>query len=43
MAPQDEREKISDPGKILAHDLWNRSPSLYQLSYKDRYELVVGN
>ena len=39
-----EREKkVSDPGGIRTHDLWNRLPLFYQLSYKTKWELVVGN
>ena len=34
MGPHGEREKISDLGGIPTHDLRNRSPLLYQLSYK---------
>ena len=40
MGPHGEREKISDPSAIRTHDLRNRSPLLYQLSYKARWELV---
>ena len=36
MGPHGEREKISDPGEIRTHNLRNRSPLLYQLSYKAR-------
>ena len=43
MGPHGGREKISDPGGIRTHDLQNRSLLLYQLSYKARWELVVGN
>ena len=35
-------EEISDPGGIRTRDLRNRPPLLYQLSYKARWELVVG-
>ena len=43
MGPHGEREKISDPGVVRTHDLRNRASLLYQLSYKARWELVVGN
>ena len=41
MGPHGDREKISDPGGVRTHDLRNRSPLLYQLSYKARWELVL--
>ena len=41
MGPHGEREKISDPGEIRPHYLRNRSPLLYQLSYKARWELYI--
>ena len=43
IGPHGEREQISDPWGVLTHDLRNRSLLLYQLSYKTRWELVVGN
>ena len=42
MGPHGE-EKKSDPGGVWTHNLRNKSPVLYQLSYKARWELVVGN
>ena len=42
MGPHGEREKVSDPGGVRTHDLRNRSPLLYQLSYKAGLELVQG-
>ena len=43
MGPHEERAKISDPGGMWNNDLRIRSPLLYQLSYKARWELVVEN
>ena len=43
MGPHGKREKISDPGGVQTHDLWNRSSLLYQLSYKDKREQVMQN
>ena len=43
MDPHGEREKFPNPGGVLTHNLRNGSPLLYQLSYKARWELVVGN
>ena len=43
MAPDGDNEKGSDPTEIPTRDHRNRSPLFYQLSYKARSELVVGN
>ena len=42
MGPHGETE-IFNPGGIWNQDLRNRPPLLYQLSYKARFEIVVGN
>ena len=43
MGPHGERENISDPVEIPAHDLRNRSVLLHQLSCNAGWKLLVGN
>ena len=43
MGPHGEREKSADRSGNQTHELQNRLPLLYQLSYKARWELVVEN
>ena len=40
MSPHGEGEKISVPGVVRTQDLRNRTPLLYQLSEKARWELT---
>ena len=42
-AQTEKEKKTSDPGEIQTHDLRYRSPLIYQLSYKARWEPVMGN